>query len=81
MNIVNGNFLEVDWSAADIVFFASVLYPVEVMDGVADKCQLLKPGSRVVSLREMPERPFYKLYAACHARFSWGVHEVLFYRR
>ena len=73
--------MEVDWSSADIVFFASVLYPVEVMDGVADKCELLKTGSRLVSLREMPIRPFLKLQAACMARFSWGVHEVLFYTK
>ena len=70
-----------DWSTADIVFFASVLYPVEVMDGVADRCGLLKVGARLISLREMPPRPFYKLEAACSARFSWGVHEVLFYTR
>ena len=73
--------MEVDWSSADIVFFASVLYPVEVMDGVADKCEYLKTGSRLISLREMPARPFYRLDSTCMARFSWGVHEVLFYTK
>ena len=76
-----GNFLEVDWSSADIVYLCSVLYPADVMEGIADKCSLLKPGSRLISLKEMPLRPAcYRLVAACHSRFSWGLHEVLFYR-
>ena len=79
VSVIEGDILEIDWSGADIIFFASVLFPVEALEKAADQMSRLKQGARIISLRELPKREFLRLTAACFVRFSWGIHEALFY--
>lgn len=81
VSVICGDILEIDWSSADIIFFASVLFPVDALEAAADQMARLKPGTRIISLREMPKRDYLTLEAACFVRFSWGIHEALFYKR
>lgn len=36
VSVLHGDILQIDWSSADIIFFASVLFPVEALEAAAD---------------------------------------------
>jgi len=73
--------LEVDWFDADIIYFSSVCYPDFLVNGVLDRCVNLKRGSRIISLKVLPGRPFLEMYAMMKVRMTWGLHQVTFYRK
>lgn len=79
VSAIQGSFTELDFSEADVVNYCNVLFPDFVQEEVADKFALLKEGSRIICLKYLPERPYLKLEATCTSKFSWGLHEVLFY--
>lgn len=74
VSVLEGSFTQIDWSTSDITFLASVYFPDEEFEKIADQIALLKNGSRLISLKEIPQRSYIKMYAACRARFSWGLH-------
>ena len=81
IEIVNGDMLSIDWFDADIIFFSSVCFPDFLIDGTLDLFEKLKPGTRIISLKTLPTRPYLENYANLKVRFSWGLHQVTYYRR
>ena len=64
INVIEGDILKVDWwTNGDIIYGATLLFPDELLSAIADKAELMKPGSRFISLKELPERPKLKLLA------------------
>jgi len=62
-----------DWSDADIIYLSAVCFSDELVAGVADLLTRVKKGTRVVSLKEIPDRPFLELYAAIKVKMTWGL--------
>lgn len=69
-----------DWSDADIIYLSAVCFSDELVAGVADLFTRVKKGTRVISLKEIPARPFFELYAAIKVKMSWGLQLVFYYR-
>ena len=57
IEVINGDILECDWTDADIIFFNSVCYPDSLIEGFLDRAIKLKAGTRIISLKPLPERP------------------------
>ena len=80
IEIIQGDILEYDWFEADILFIAAVCYPESLLLGIADRCINLKKGTRVLSLKELPNKPYLNEYANVSTKFSWGCQTTYFYR-
>jgi len=74
IEIVNGDMLEIDWFDADIIYFSSVCFPDSLVDGCCDLMTKLKPGTRIISLKPLPDRAYLELYATLKVRMTWGLH-------
>ena len=48
--------------------------------GVADLLCLVKKGTRVISLKEIPQRPFLEMYATIKVKMTWGIQLVFYYK-
>ena len=72
--------LKFDWSDADIIYLSAVCFSDELVAGVADLFTKVKKGTRVISLKEIPARPFLELYATIKVKMTWGVQLVFYYR-
>ena len=59
--ITQGDILQEDWSDGDVIFASAVCYSVEVLEGIADRCRLLKKGTRLIVLNYLPDRPYIEL--------------------
>ena len=70
--MINGNILEYDWYEADIVYIAAVCYPESLLEGIAERCCNLKKGTRVLSLKELPSKPYLNEYANVSTKMGWG---------
>ena len=71
--IHQGDMLEVDWwSTADVIYTSSICFPDELVEGIAEKAAMLKAGSRIISLKSMPEKPYLKLEYALKIKMTWG---------
>ena len=72
IEIVEGDILTYDWFEADIVFIAAVCFPDFLTTGIADLCEKLKKGTRVISLKELPKKPYLQEYSSIKVKMSWG---------
>lgn len=54
LRFVQGNFLQVDFSDADVIFTDSVMFSPETKESLARAARRLKPGARVVSYGGLP---------------------------
>ena len=68
-----------DWSDADIIFAASVCFSPELLEAVADKCQSLQRGTRILFMNQLPERPYIREKASWKGQFTWGLHVLRVY--
>ena len=80
VEIYQGDMLVHDWTEADIIYLSAVCFSDALVAGVADLCDRLKKGTRIVSLKEIPSRPFLELYAAIKVKMTWGVQLVFYYK-
>jgi hypothetical protein len=82
IHIVQGDMLVVDWwSTADIVYASSICFPDELVDGILDKCQFLKPGSRVITLKAFRVVNYLRLDYALKLKMTWGKCQVHIYTK
>ena len=73
IEIIKGDILKYDWFDADIIFIAAVCFPEALLAGIADQCENLKKGTRIIALKELPKKPFLEEYANIRAKYSWGT--------
>ena len=79
IEVIEGDILKHDWSDGDIVFIAAVCFPDSLIAGIADQCEKLKKGTRVISLKELPQKPYLEEYANLSVRHSWGGQRTHYY--
>jgi len=77
LSIVKGDMLLEDISDADVIYLGSTCYGKGLMDGLVSRFQLLKNGTRILSLKDLPpqtnqEAPVYihKVAETFH-KMSW----------
>ena len=80
VEIYTGDMLVHDWSDADIIYLSAVCFSDELVAGVTDLFTRVKKGSRVISLKAIPDRPFLELYATIKVKMTWGIQLVFYYR-
>mmetsp|Transcript_59674 Transcript_59674/g.180398 ORF Transcript_59674/g.180398 Transcript_59674/m.180398 type:complete len:218 (+) Transcript_59674:3-656(+) len=71
VQLVRGSFFDYDISDADIVFTDSVEFTEGMMQRLAELCQSLRPGAKVVTFRGMPGLGARKL-REFGLETSWG---------
>ena len=86
IEVFKGDMLELDWwSTADIVYASSICFPDSLIEGIVEKCALLKKGARVITLKsfsssEGGDTPSYlRLDYTLKLKMTWGRCEVLIY--
>lgn len=58
VDVVKGDILSHDWYDADLIYLSAVCFSEELVIKVTDLLiTRVKPGTRIISLREMPVRP------------------------
>ena len=81
IEIIQGDMLEVDWFDADIIYFSSVCFADNLVDGVMDLLAKVKNGTRIISLKTLPTRKYLQNFATMRVRMTWGLHQVSYYRK
>jgi SAM-dependent methyltransferase len=60
VHLAQGSFFDYDISNADVIFMDSVEWSNDMMKQLGDMCQGLKPGSRVLTWKDLPGEGFVK---------------------
>lgn len=81
VEFVNGNFLEVDFTDADIVFAHSTCLHDELWVQLIRKLELLKPGARVITVTKNLLSPYFAQEHVDSLRMGWGEATVYYYKR
>jgi hypothetical protein len=66
--------LTINWQDADIIYFSSVCFPDSLIEGVLDLLAFVKPGTRLISLKALPDRAYLEVYGSLKVRMTWGLH-------
>ena len=77
-----GDMLEVDWSAADVVYSSSICFGGELWTAMQPLLRKLKPGARFLTLK-MPDMAdgAFELVDTILVQMSWGAINVHLLRR
>jgi len=67
---VQGSFLKYDFSSANLVFAASVVYSDAMMEALAVTARKMKPGAKLVSYKMFPE-PGFRCLGQIGLHVSW----------
>jgi hypothetical protein len=60
LQLLQGSFFDYDISDADIIFMDSVEWNEDMMQHLGQMCQGLKPGSRIMTWKDLPAEGFIK---------------------
>ena len=71
-DVKHGNMLEIDWSDADILFSSSICFPNELIEGILEKCHLLKKGARFITLKSFPQNNIFEVKYSIRVKMTWG---------
>jgi len=85
IGIIEGSFLEVDFSEADIIYLACTTFTEELMESIAKQCKKLKKGSRVITLSKPMPSIFepgciisFRVFHNQDFVMTWGLEPVFF---
>eukprot|EP00743_Colponemidia_sp_Colp-15_P012154 GILK01013736.1.p1 GENE.GILK01013736.1~~GILK01013736.1.p1 ORF type:complete len:241 (+),score=18.40 GILK01013736.1:46-768(+) len=69
---LKGDFLQVDWSGADLVFANSTCFEPELMSRLAQRSERMSPGSFFVTVTRNLSHRHWKVVDSDVYRMSWG---------
>ena len=72
LQVVCGDMREIDWSGADIVYASSLCFSSELVEAIHEKMLLLKVGSRIVTLKIIPDKTNFLLLHTLRVKMTWG---------
>lgn len=78
---INGDFLTVDFSDADIIFVNATAYGGYIWDSLVTRFKNLKIGSRIIVTTFKLNYPQFKCILESHEVMSWGYCSVRIYQR
>lgn len=73
------DILDVDLRTASVVFIHGTCFCEDLRDGIAQKIDELKSGSRLISITKPFEHPQLKLIEKKTMLISWGLSHIYFY--
>jgi hypothetical protein len=81
LDVLYGDFLEQDFSYADVVFVHSTCFHDELMVALERKCLLLKKGAKVLLVTKTFQSHFFKFLKSDEYTMTWGKATVNFYEK
>ncbi|CAI2364295.1 unnamed protein product [Moneuplotes crassus] len=81
IEIQHGDLLKTDWSDADILYVSSVCFSDEMLEGINEMSNDCKIGSRMITLKLLPENPNWTKLRTFRAKMSWGPSEVYIFQK
>lgn len=76
-NIEEGDLEKYDWSDADIIYAASLCFPVQLLKAVSEKCKFLRKGARIMTLKMIPGvNEHLKLVHYFKIKMTWGLSDL-----
>jgi SAM-dependent methyltransferase len=82
IEIVKGDMTLVDWSDADIVYTSSICFSEELIQSIAECAKRMKPGSRFMTLKLLPNvEDYFEIASQGWYKMSWGRINVHMMRR
>jgi len=81
ITFICGDILQVDWSDADVCFANSTCFDDKLMEGLAERANLCKPGTFFITFtRRLPSEKWEVLEYERHL-MSWGDATVYIHQR
>lgn len=85
-SIIEGNFLEVDWSYADLLYICATCYAEDQMAKLRQLCCRLKPKSRILVMDKYDMGgstvdSAFRLVCSCQCETTWGIASVYLYEK
>ena len=74
--LVQGDFFQVDWSGADVVYIASTMFGKVMMAKIAEVADALKVGSRVITTDQRLPCESFKVVMHFQLEMAWGECEA-----
>ena len=59
---------------------SAVCFSDALVASVADLLTQVKKGTRIISLKTVPDRDYLELYATIKVKMTWGIQLVYYYR-
>ncbi|MBI4009349.1 hypothetical protein HY357_03885 [Candidatus Roizmanbacteria bacterium] len=81
LDFINADFLEYDFSNADVIFCHSTCFYDELMIALERKCMNLKKGTKIILVTKTFQSPFFKLLKSGEYPMTWGKATVNFYEK
>ncbi|WP_434388443.1 SAM-dependent methyltransferase [Melittangium boletus] len=81
IEFIDGDFLQQDLSAADVLFAHGTCYGPETMAALTQKLTEMKPGSRIVMAGQTLQSPDFAFVKMKVMRTDWGTALAAVYRR
>ena len=75
------DFLDADFTDADIIFINSTCFSYETMDALAAKMESLKNGARIITVTKQMKADYLTEFKVRKFEFSWGEATVYFYKK
>lgn len=81
IKFINADFLDYDFSDANVIFAHSTCFSEELMKKLTQKLNQLKKGARVITVTKGIESHLYKLLVKKEYTFNWGIGTVFIYEK
>jgi SAM-dependent methyltransferase len=81
IKMIQGSFLDVDFSNADFVFMNSTCFQEDLMELLEEKLEKLRPHAHVISLSKALKSPAFYQYKHKLYEFSWGQATAYYHRK
>ena len=78
IEVYQGDIADYDWFDADLIYLSAVCFSEELVTKVCDLLARCKPGTRIMSLRELEPRDHIQNYAAFDVRMDWGPGRIFY---
>ena len=75
------DFLDWDWSWADVVFANSTCFSTELVSEIAVRAARLKPGSLIITITQRLDHPAIELVGQSKQHMGWGDATFYIHRR
>ena len=81
LDFLHGDFLEQDFSSADMIFAHSTCFHDELMTALERRCMILKKGAKVLLVTKTFQSAFFKFLKMEEYPMTWGKATVNFYEK
>lgn len=81
IQFIHGNILDIDYSTVDLVFMNSTCFQEDLMEGLVEVVNTMKPGSKLVTLSKAINSNAFDQYKQKLFEFSWGQGTGFFHRK